>query len=102
MSSRGAMKKLGGFALPVLTNGRRLSTQEQQEGVAPKRKSHEQFVAELYSVNPKIQLCGNYVVSTKKVECRCLICQHEWTAFPGNLLKGKGCPACARKRGKKE
>ena len=73
---------------------------EQKKG--PKRKSHEQFVAELYSVNPKIQLCGNYVVSTKKVECRCLICQHEWTAFPGNLLKGKGCPACARKRGKKE
>jgi Zn finger protein HypA/HybF involved in hydrogenase expression len=64
----------------------------------PKRKTHEQFSNELKLINPQIKLLSKYEVSTQKVMCQCNICGHEWSAFPGNLLKGKGCPICARKR----
>ena len=33
-----------------------------------------------------------YIKSDIKVGCRCILCGYEWEAFPGNLLKGKGCP----------
>ncbi len=66
----------------------------------PKRKSHETFLQELKVINPKIELIGTYAVSTEKVMCRCSVCAHEWYALPGNLLKGKGCPECAKARRK--
>ena len=67
-----------------------------------KRKSHSQFESELHSINPQVKLLNKYEVSTQKVMCRCKVCGHEWQALPGNLLKGKGCPICARKRHKHE
>jgi len=63
----------------------------------PKRKTHEQFEVELRTINPLVKIIDRYIVSTRKVKCCCLICGHEWLALPGNLLKGKGCPACAKK-----
>ena len=63
-----------------------------------KRKTHEQFVDELKRINPQVKLLNNYVISTQKITCLCLACGHEWEALPWNLLKGKGCPICARKR----
>lgn len=63
-----------------------------------KRKSHSQFESELHSINPQVKLLSKYEVSTQKVMCQCNICGHEWSLLPGNLLKGKGCPKCARKR----
>ena len=63
-----------------------------------KRKTHEQFADELKRINPQIKLLSKYDVSTQKVICQCSICGNEWLALPGNLLKGKGCPICARKR----
>lgn len=78
------------------TNGRGCpKCAEQKKG--PKRKTHEQYKQELSVVNNNIELIGDYIVSTKKVKCRCKICNNEWDALPGNLLKGKGCPVCARK-----
>ena len=67
----------------------------------PKRKTHEHFAQELRIVNPNVELVDNYTVSTSKVKCKCLICKREWYALPGNLLKGKGCPECARQKRKK-
>ena len=61
-----------------------------------RRKTSEQFEIELKLVNPKIKLISKYVKSTEKVGCRCVVCGHEWLALPSNLLKGKGCPVCAR------
>lgn len=66
----------------------------------PKRKSHEVFAQELRNINPHIDLVDDYIISTSKIKCHCLICGHEWYAFPGNLLKGKGCPICARNKRK--
>ena len=67
-----------------------------------KRKDRVVFEKELKAINPTITIVGNYTVSTQKVKCSCNTCGNIWEALPGNLLKGKGCPTCARlKRNRK-
>lgn len=39
-----------------------------------------------------------YRGSKTNILCRCKVCGHEWLVRPGNLLAGKGCPACSVKR----
>lgn len=38
----------------------------------------------------------NYGGSAKaKSSWKCCVCEHEWSAIAGNVLSGKGCPACS-------
>lgn len=60
-----------------------------------KKKTHEEFVAEIYQNNPKVIVQGVYVNSSTKVEVMCKKCNHVWFAWPESLLKGHGCPICA-------
>lgn len=57
-------------------------------------KSCEQFVSELKSINPNIEIIGDYINTYTKVKCRCKIDGCEWDALPNNLLQGHGCPQC--------
>lgn len=66
------------------------------------RKSHDQFVAELKISNPKIEVISPYILSTEKITCLCSVCKNEWSALPGSLLEGKGCPKCAQEKRKKK
>ena len=59
------------------------------------RKSHEQFISELRSINPKIEIISEYQKDSTGVLCKCFGCGHTWVATPSNLLRGSGCPACA-------
>lgn len=52
------------------------------------------YKKEFNEKHPNIELLSNYVKSSKKIFCRCLICGYEWQPFPFNVLKGKGCPKC--------
>ena len=63
-----------------------------------KRKTHEEYVAELAIKNPKIEVVGQYVDSHTPILHRCLIDGHEWLARPNNLLRGQGCPKCHHKK----
>ena len=82
MSSLEAAGKYGGFVAHEIKKG-------------PKRKTHEDFCKEMLAINKNIEIIGRYVLSTKKVQCKCRICGNTWEAFPSNLLKGKGCPVCS-------
>ncbi|EML4398686.1 TPA: zinc-ribbon domain-containing protein [Escherichia coli] len=62
----------------------------------PKRLTHEEQVAAIAKVNPDIEVLGKITGCDKKVLCRCKICGHEWSARPGDLKKGRGCPKCAK------
>lgn len=66
--------------------------------MSKKRKTHEEFETELNIINPYIKLNSEYVGARDYIECECLIDGNIWKATPTNLLKGRGCPECKRRK----
>ncbi len=60
-----------------------------------KKKTHEEYVAELAIKNPNIEVIEKYSGANTSILHRCKIDGYEWYARPGNILFGKGCPKCA-------
>ena len=61
-----------------------------------KRKTHEQFLKEAFSINPNIKFLSKYILSNKKIFAECLICNYKWKAFPNDILQGRSnCPDCS-------
>ena len=60
------------------------------------RKSHEQFMKEIESVNNGRYLTHltRYETKRTKVEVQCATCNHVWKTRPDNLLNGSACPKC--------
>lgn len=46
--------------------------------------------------NPAITVIGKYINNYTKIKCKCNNCGHEWISLPDNILKGQGCPKCAK------
>ena len=65
--------------------------------VGMKRKSNDEFVADLRAVNPNVIALEAYQNSRTKILFRCLKCGHEWSTIPDTLMMGHGCPKCGRK-----
>lgn len=61
----------------------------------PKKKTHEEYVAEVNKINPNIEVVGTYLDSKTKILHRCKIDGYEWYATPHNILRGRGCPKCS-------
>ncbi len=53
---------------------------------ASKRKTTEQFIEEMASVSPNIEVIGNYIDCRTMIRCRCRTCGFEWEQAPTNLL----------------
>ena len=66
--------------------------------IKSRRITTEQFRERLKEVNPNIRVLGEYKSSRTKTLCRCDICGNEWKVAPGDLLSGRGCPACYERR----
>ena len=66
----------------------------------PKKKTHEEFVAQVKSNFPNINVLGTYTTNKTKIEFQCLVdgCLHKWMARPDNILSGYGCPECAKRK----
>lgn len=66
----------------------------------PKRKTHEDFVAQIKNNFPNINVIGTYTNNKTKIEFQCLVdgCFHKWMARPDNILSGYGCPECAKRK----
>lgn len=63
-----------------------------------KRKTQEDYVAELSVKKPNIEVVGKYVSLKTKILHRCKICEYEWETLPDNLLHLKnGCPKCGKR-----
>lgn len=62
----------------------------------PKKKTHEEFIKELKSIQPNIRVIGEYITSSQKVKCNCLVCDNIWEAKASHLLRGHGCPHCKK------
>ena len=62
-----------------------------------KKKSTEQFISEMKSINPDIEILGEYVNNKTKIKCKCLIDGYVWYPIPSTLLGNIGCPRCSNK-----
>lgn len=62
-------------------------------------KSNEQFVRELFNINPNIEVLGKYDGAKNNIEVRCLKCGHIWSPVASSLLCEYGCPCCKRSKG---
>ncbi len=60
------------------------------------KTSPNQYKAKLMEVNPEIKLVGPYLGSFVHAKFK-HSCGHTWLAYPSNILKGRGCPACKNK-----
>ena len=65
-----------------------------------RRKSNEQFIAELSLANPNAEPLGTYVNCSTPIDVRCRACGTVWKSKPASLLKGVLCPSCRHERKK--
>lgn len=61
-------------------------------------KSNEQFVKELKEKNPYIYPLEEYKRTHIPILVKCGVCGNEWKAAPANILRGRQCPICAKKK----
>lgn len=59
---------------------------------------HEEYINRVAKINPNIEVIGKYVNAITKILHGCKIDGCEWYSTPHNILRGKGCPNCARKK----
>lgn len=91
----------------ALLNGHGCSTCNHAKGIANhKGKTHlkttEEVIQQLQIINPQIEVLGEYTRSKEPMQVRCKICSYEWSPQAGSLLRGHGCPECARQKRKKK
>lgn len=65
-------------------------------------KTTDEFVQQLATLNPYIEVLGRYTRSKESVLVRCKTCGHVWSPQAGSLLRGHGCPKCAKAKPKKK
>ncbi len=63
--------------------------------------SHEEYMQRLLDINPYITPLDEYTIGSIKIRHKCLICGHEWSVVPFNILSGSGCPQCYMSHGEK-
>lgn len=59
-------------------------------------KETENFIKQLSSADPSIEVIGKYINNKSKIECCCSRCGNLWSARPDTLLRGHGCPRCMK------
>lgn len=62
--------------------------------IMSKKKTHEQYVAEVAVINPNIEVISKYVNNKTKILHRCKTDGFEWCVKPNHILGGSGCPVC--------
>lgn len=63
--------------------------------------TQKRFFDNIKQKNPyaeSIEFLTEYKGTTKRIQCKCKICNHIWSPLASSLLQGSGCPICAKKR----
>lgn len=65
-----------------------------------KHRTHEQYVQELFELNPNIEVVDIFINMVTKILHKCKICGHEWKIKPHDLLRNGrvNCPKCSKLR----
>ena len=64
-------------------------------------QTHEIYLQKFKSKNShydNIEFLSKYSGSTKRIKCKCKLCNYEWEPVASSLLQGTGCPNCAKIR----
>ena len=64
-----------------------------------RRKSHEEYVKELKTKNPNIEVVDTYINANTNILHKCKICGYQWVVRPSHILRGLGCPHCKETSG---
>lgn len=67
-----------------------------------RKKTHEEYVAELEIKNPDVKVIGQYAGSEVKIMHQCLKHDIYWETKPNNVLQGKGCKECQKEKSKEK
>ncbi|MDO4759945.1 MAG: zinc-ribbon domain-containing protein [Candidatus Saccharibacteria bacterium] len=60
------------------------------------RKTNDEFINELHSINSNIIVLNEYKNARSKLHCKCATCGHIWDTDANHLISQKsGCPQCA-------
>lgn len=61
-----------------------------------RRITHKQFLERIAGTkNPDIEIIGEYINSSTKIECLCKICKEIYFALPNEISKGRGHRKCS-------
>lgn len=62
------------------------------------KKTQDDYVAELATKKPTIEVLGQYKNLKTKILHRCKVCGYEWNVLPDNMLNtNNGCPKCGKR-----
>ena len=65
-------------------------------------KSNAEFIQEVYNlVGNEYIFLEKYINNKTKIKCKHNTCGYKWYVFPGNILRGHGCPKCLESKGEK-
>ena len=62
--------------------------------MAIRRKSNDDFLEDMSTKHPNIQVLGSYQGSKVGIPCKCMKCGFKWFPRPNDLMDGHGCPKC--------
>lgn len=63
--------------------------------------THKRFLEDFKQKNinaQNIEILSQYKGMTKRIQCKCTVCNHIWSPLASSLIQGTGCPECAKKR----
>lgn len=63
-----------------------------------KRKTHEEYVNELFIKNQNVKVIDKYNGSTTKITHHCLVHDVYWKTTPSRVLNGAGCEMCRKEK----
>ncbi len=59
-----------------------------------KKRSHQEYIEEVQSINPDIVVIEEYANALQPILHKCNKCGTEWYSTPHHILEGHGCPKC--------
>jgi hypothetical protein len=67
-----------------------------------KKLTQSEFCCKVSSINENVLVIGEYLGADKRILVRCLVDNHEWSPYAGELTRQefRGCPKCAHKLSK--
>lgn len=60
-----------------------------------RKKTHEEYIAEVAKLHPNIKVLGKYINNKIKILHKCQIDNYEWESTPNQILRRRGCPVCS-------